>query len=316
MSFPGEQRAFISQVADCLSQSLGRERVFYDQYYEAELARPDLDLYLGKIYHDDSELVVPFYSADYERKKWCLLEWRQMWDVLLNLEGHRIMPFRFDDTPISGVLSIDGYIKIRKRKPREIAELILKRLHTLGPSGEATAEHAVGSGVSTPGTLDSLLLANTREAPKANNPATLLNARYEVVPFYHAARATELADLKTWCDAEKPSTGVRLFYGPGGTGKTRLLIEWSKQLRDEGWHAGFLPEEADADQVEAILYADQPTLVAVDYAECRPDSTSYSNVSPTGQTNKPNDCVLSCWPGTSGTGGNHCASGMRRSGIC
>ena len=128
LSFPGERRAFVSQVADQLSQRLGQQRVFYDSYYEAELARPDLDLYLGRIYRDDSELVVHFYCADYERKKWCRLEWRQMRDILFNLEEHRIMPFRFDDTPIDGVLSIDGYVKIERRSPQEVAELILKRL--------------------------------------------------------------------------------------------------------------------------------------------------------------------------------------------
>ncbi len=44
LSFPGEKRAFVSQVAERLSQRLGRESVFYDAYYEAELARPDLEL--------------------------------------------------------------------------------------------------------------------------------------------------------------------------------------------------------------------------------------------------------------------------------
>ena len=118
LSYPREKRAFVSQVADHLSQTLRRERVFYDGYYEAELARPDLDVYLGQIYHDDSDLVVPFYCGPYGCKKWCQLEWRQMRDILFNLAQDRIMPFRFDDTPIPGVLSIDGYIKIEKRSAR------------------------------------------------------------------------------------------------------------------------------------------------------------------------------------------------------
>ena len=45
------------------------------------------------------------------------------------------MPFRFDDAPITGVLSIDGCIKIGVRRPQEIADLILQRL---GASGDAT----------------------------------------------------------------------------------------------------------------------------------------------------------------------------------
>ncbi len=162
LSFPGEKRAFVSQVADHLSQRLGRESVFYDGYYEAELARPDLDLYLGRIYHDDSELVVPFYCADYERKKWCRLEWRQMRDILFKLEGHRIMPFRFDDTPIPGVLSIDGYVEIGNRSPQDVAELILQRL-----TGSPVIA-SVGQG-----TRVDFLLTNTRDAPKAANPGSV-----------------------------------------------------------------------------------------------------------------------------------------------
>lgn len=76
LSFPGEKRDFIRQVADLLSAAIGKERVLYDDYLTGELARPDLDLYLGKLYHDYSELLVPFFCADYENKEWCGIEWR------------------------------------------------------------------------------------------------------------------------------------------------------------------------------------------------------------------------------------------------
>jgi hypothetical protein len=87
LSFPGEKRDFICQVADLVATAIGRERVLYDDYLTAELARPDLDVYLGQLYREQSELLVPFYCADYERKKWCKLEWRQMRDILFNIEG-------------------------------------------------------------------------------------------------------------------------------------------------------------------------------------------------------------------------------------
>lgn len=128
LSFPGEKRAFIAQVANVLAEGLGRERVLFDDYLTAELARPNLDVYLGELYHDHSELLVPFYCADYEKKKWCGLEWRQMRNVLLEQKDDRIMPFRFDDTPIIGVLALDGYVSINSRSPGEVAGLILERL--------------------------------------------------------------------------------------------------------------------------------------------------------------------------------------------
>jgi len=128
LSFPGTRRAFVEKVAETLAISLGRDAVFYDHYYQAELARPDLDLHLANIYRDDADLVVPFLCADYERSQWCKLEWRPMRDILKNLEPHRIMYFRFDTAPIPGMLSIDGYVEIGPQTPRQVADLILERV--------------------------------------------------------------------------------------------------------------------------------------------------------------------------------------------
>jgi len=130
LSFPGEKRAFVGQVANILAEGLGRDRILFDDYLTAELARPNLDVYLGRLYHDESELLVPFYCADYDKKKWCGLEWRQMRAIIFKQEDDRVMPFRFDDTPIDGVLPIDGYVSILSRTPGEIAGLILERLAT------------------------------------------------------------------------------------------------------------------------------------------------------------------------------------------
>ena len=71
LSFAGEHRAFVEQVAEHLAHGLGRDDVLYDRYYEAEFARPDLDVYLQSLYHDESELIAVFLCADYERKEWC-----------------------------------------------------------------------------------------------------------------------------------------------------------------------------------------------------------------------------------------------------
>ena len=116
---------------------------------------------------------------------------------------------------------------------------------------------------------ENLLLSNIWEKPTVTNPGTLLNARYEIVPFMSEAREQEIDDLNVWCNNKKP-TDVRLFVGPGGTGKTRLFIEYCRQFRDKGWYAGFLPDQTSPEQIETLLNSDKPTLVVLDYAECRP----------------------------------------------
>jgi TIR domain len=128
LSYPGERRAFVEQVASYLAERIGRDRVLYDKYYEAEFSRFDLDNYLQRLYHDESELIAVFLCADYEIKEWCGLEWRAIRDLIKRRRASAVMPFRFDQTEIAGLFSIDGYVSIETRSAKEVAELILERL--------------------------------------------------------------------------------------------------------------------------------------------------------------------------------------------
>ncbi len=127
LSFPGESRSFVEQVAEHLATAAGKERILYDKFYEAEFARVDLDTYLQRLYHDESELIAVFLCTDYERKEWCGLEWRAVRDLIKRRQVDSVMPLRFDDTEIPGLFSIDGYVWIGNRSPADIANLILER---------------------------------------------------------------------------------------------------------------------------------------------------------------------------------------------
>jgi hypothetical protein len=133
LSFPGEQRDYVLQVAELLASELGGEHtVFYDNWYEEELAISNLDIRLQKIYHDDAQLIVTFLCADYKRKEWCGLEWRAIRDLIKKRKDDDMMFLRFDNADISGLFSIDGYIDLRNRSPEETVELIIKRLKRIG----------------------------------------------------------------------------------------------------------------------------------------------------------------------------------------
>src|SRR6185295_11587648 len=121
LSFPGEYRPFVQEVATCLSSVLPPGTILYDQYFEAEFARPNLDTYLLDLYRNQSHLVVIFLCAEYESKDWCRLEWRAIRDLLKQSDPSSLMFFRFDDTEIPGLFSLDGYVRIGKRTPGEIA---------------------------------------------------------------------------------------------------------------------------------------------------------------------------------------------------
>lgn len=127
LSFPGEHRDFVRQVAERLAAACGRHRILYDEWYEAEFARVNLDTYLQNLYHKESELIVVFLCVDYEKKEWCGLEWRAIRDLIKQRRDDDVMPLRFDNTQVPGLFSTDGYIWIGARSPEKIAELVLQR---------------------------------------------------------------------------------------------------------------------------------------------------------------------------------------------
>lgn len=113
-----------------------------------------------------------------------------------------------------------------------------------------------------------LLHDNTAELPSNPSPGKLLTAAYEVVLFEEAGRREELEALETWCNGEDPRS-VLLLTGEGGSGKTRLAIEWCRRLRHQGWHAGFLRRDREGDALDPLLQGMAPRLVVIDYAETR-----------------------------------------------
>ncbi len=132
MSFPGECRSYVASVVGKLHEHLEPDAVFYDHDYQAQLARPNLDVLLQDIYRNRSLLVVVFLCEKYAEKQWCGLEWRAIRDMIKAKEDDRIMFVRFDDAQVDGVLSIDGYIDARIYGPDELAGFVLTRLSELG----------------------------------------------------------------------------------------------------------------------------------------------------------------------------------------
>jgi hypothetical protein len=113
-----------------------------------------------------------------------------------------------------------------------------------------------------------LLHDNTAKLPKNAAPGKLLTAAYEVIPFDQQGRREELDFLASWCDGDDRKS-VLLLTGEGGSGKTRLMIEWCRHLRHQGWHAGFLGRDRKVEELDPLLEGLAPRLIVIDYAETR-----------------------------------------------
>lgn len=127
-SFPGEKRDYVAAVATEVKKKLGVGAVFYDKDFTAQLARPNLDTLLQRIYLNNSDLVVVFLCKDYEQKQWCGLEWRAIRAIIKNKNDHAIMFMRFDESSIDGSLSIDGYVDLVEYTPIQVARMIVERV--------------------------------------------------------------------------------------------------------------------------------------------------------------------------------------------
>ena len=127
LSFSGNERSYVEEVADQLAIHFGKTAVFYDQYFRPELARVNLDIYLQRIYQEDSDLVALFFSESYNAKMWCGLEWRAIRNLITNRPDH-IIPIRMSSSDFpEGLFPVDGYLPADRLKPSEIAGDIIAR---------------------------------------------------------------------------------------------------------------------------------------------------------------------------------------------
>lgn len=128
LSFPGEARGLVEQVARELEARIGPNAYFYDNNYISQLARPSLDTLLQDIYRNRSRLIVVFLGEDYQRKDWCGVEFRAIREIIMAREDQRIMFVRVDDGAVDGVFRTDGYVDARSFTPPQIAQFIAERL--------------------------------------------------------------------------------------------------------------------------------------------------------------------------------------------
>lgn len=136
LSFAGEQRDYVGRVAEELKKR--NVNVFYDAFEEAKLWGTNLHDYLADIYSKKARYCIIFASRDYAAKVWTNHERR--FAQARALEGNQgyILPVRFDDTEIPGLLPTIGYIEVASKAPGDLAELFLQKLGRALPSASST----------------------------------------------------------------------------------------------------------------------------------------------------------------------------------
>lgn len=217
LSFPGEHRGYVAEVAAHLATTFGEERVLYDKYHDAEFARLDLNTYLPALYRKESELIVIFLCPEYAAKHWCKLEWRHISQLIATVDAKRIMFFSFGnpgDLSDIGILGGDGYIDIIQLAPQTAAEKIFKRL-------------GINQGVT----------AKPKSTASTFQPDISRIIKYAPADLIGREAETKLLD-DAWHQADNNAPKrphILTFVALGGEGKTSLVAKWAAGLAHDNW---------------------------------------------------------------------------------
>jgi hypothetical protein len=104
LSFAGPQRDYVEQVARALKAR--GVRCFYDADELVRLWGTHLTEELPRIYASEATAVVVFISADYAEGDWTRLERRAAFSRAVAEAGAYVLPARFDDSELPGLLPI------------------------------------------------------------------------------------------------------------------------------------------------------------------------------------------------------------------
>src|SRR5208283_2449301 len=126
LSFAGEDRSYVEMVARFLQNH--NVQFFYDDYRDVDLWGKDLYTHLIEVYSKAERYVVMFISRHFAEKVWTNHERRAAQSRALIERGEYILPVRFDDTAVEGLLPTVGYLDARRISPEVLASKILEKL--------------------------------------------------------------------------------------------------------------------------------------------------------------------------------------------
>lgn len=125
-SFAGENRGYVESVANALLYK--KVRVFYDRFNTADSWGKNLYTHFDDIYRKRARYCVMFLSKYYAEKLWTNHERQMAQARAFEEQKEYILPVKFDDTEIPGIVSTISYINANEVEPKELAEIIVEKL--------------------------------------------------------------------------------------------------------------------------------------------------------------------------------------------
>jgi hypothetical protein len=219
LSFAVAQRDYVGQVAQALKAR--GVRCFYDADEQVRLWGTYLAEELPRIYAQESAAVVVFVSADYAGRDWTRLELRAAFSRAVAEAGVYVLPARFDDSELPGLLTDVAAVDLRGYTPAQFADLVVAKLADIAIS-PSPREGRIPGGAGTSGA------AGSRTLPR------------DIASF--TGRQHELQALVDAAAGSGGVVGIHAIGGMAGVGKTAFAVHAAHRLADR-FPAGqiFLP---------------------------------------------------------------------------
>lgn len=136
LSFAGEQRAYVEEVARCL-QARGIA-VFYDGFEKTSLWGKNGTEEFEEVFARRAAYVVMFISKEYVEKSWPRHERRSALSRAVQEKKEYALPVRFDDTPVPGLPEDVIFLHAGEHSPTELAATIAEKLSIRRFEGKAS----------------------------------------------------------------------------------------------------------------------------------------------------------------------------------
>jgi len=259
LSFAGAQRPYVEQVASAL-KARGM-RCFYDADEQIELWGKYLAEELPAIYAEQAAAVVVFVSAEYAARDWTRLERRAALNRAVRERREYVLPARFDETPLPGLLSDMVAVDLRGRTPQQFAAMIADKLARLAIS---TSWPSAGAG-GPARDVESAPPAGAVRAGDADPRRLGVHAAISVpgvpdeVPPEYVPRDIDASGsgVRAKVAAAAERGGFVLLVGGSSVGKTRCAAEAVRAVLPDWW----LVHPAGSAEVAGLAAAQSPRTV-------------------------------------------------------
>jgi len=228
LSFAGTERDYVGQVAAALKAR--GVSCFYDADEQVRLWGTYLAEELPRIYAEESAAVVVFVSAEYAGRDWTRLERRAALARAVAEAGVFVLPARFDDSELPGLLPDVVTVDLRRYTPAQFADLVVAKLADLGIS----ASPVTGTGRAPAGAVR---VSQAELRRLGVHAAISVPGVPDEVPPEYVPRDVDAAEfgVRAKISAAAERGGFVLLIGDSSVGKTRTAIEVARALLPDWW---------------------------------------------------------------------------------